>query len=122
MEQNGGLRRELAAAQAENYRLWLQANMPYFVAFAIVGLVVLYIFTRMFSTACVTCRACISCCDDLTTKDNDHLIIHKAGGTELGGIPGMVAPVGETMDPTHQRITELEGIVAQLDTVIPNKK
>merc|ERR1712060_621460 len=101
LAENARLRVELQAAQAEAQRLWLQANMPYIVGFCIVGLVVLYIFTRMFSTACGTCRACIACCDDLTTKDNDHLIVH----TELQGLPPVAAPVPEDMsnDPLHQR-------------------
>lgn len=136
--ENRELEAQIDILKAEVNRLWWEANLPYIIAGALVGLIALYFLMNMFGQVCQTCKACASCCGDLSTTDHEHKIIHQhiaADGTEMKGpprstaaplIPGVaVAPFAQAMggaDPElQQRIEELEAVVMQLAAKVPKK-
>jgi len=139
--ENRELEAQIDVLKAEVNRLWWAANMPYIIAFTMIGLIAVYMLMNMFGQVCQTCKACASCCGDLQTTDHEHKIIHQhiaADGTEMNGpppvrsraaplIPGVaVAPAAMGMpggaDPAlQQRIEELEAVVLQLAAKVPKK-
>jgi len=136
--ENRILEAEVRKLQAEVNRLWWQANMPYIIAFTMIGLIVIYMLMNMFGQVCQTCKACAMCCGDLSTTDHEHKIIHVThgpDGTEMAGgarptaaplIGGVAAPAAVVMpggaDPAlQQRIEELEAVVLQLAAKVPKK-
>merc|ERR1719499_1424148 len=58
------LEQQLADALKEIDELWWQANLPYMIAFAALGVGVMIVVFRMFAAAKGTCGACCACCVD----------------------------------------------------------